>query len=197
MIYWIFRAAFIVIFKLLFRLKVEGLENLPQKTNFIVISNHASFLDPLIIGTAIPKRIYWLAFRDIYNFFWLRWFMKIADVLPTGNSSEKALHLLNNNKNIGLFPEGTRSFDGQLKEFRRGVALLALKTGRPILPCAILGAYDALPKSAKFPRFLPIKVKIGKPKYLLKQFEAVIDDVYLQEGVFKLKEAIKGMLDAG
>ena len=188
---------FIIIFKLFFRLKVEGLENLPKKTNFIVVANHASFLDPLAIGTAIPRRIYWLAFREVLNIFWLRWFMKMAEVLPTGGSSEKAIYLLSKNKNVGLFPEGTRTHNGELKEFRRGAALLGLKTGRPIVPCAILGTYEALPNTAKFPKFLPIKVKIGKPKYLLKNFERIIDDVNLQEGTLKLRNSIKEMISAG
>lgn len=195
--YWIVRLGVIIILKLFFRLKVEGLENLPKKNNFIVVANHISFLDPVVIGAAIPKKIYWIALRGFYNTFALRWFMQKIGTLPTGSSSDKAIYLLMKNKNIGLFPEGTRTFDGRLKEFRRGVALLALKSGRPIVPCAILGAYEAFPRAAKFPKFLPIKIKIGKPKYLLKEFDEVIDDVYLQEGIFKIRNAIKEMLNAG
>ncbi|KPK43043.1 MAG: hypothetical protein AMJ78_00330 [Omnitrophica WOR_2 bacterium SM23_29] len=195
--YWIIRFILIAIFKSLFKLKVEGLENLPQKTNFIVIANHTSFLDPLVVGTAIPKRIYWLAIRDIYNVYWLGWFMKIAEALPIGGSSDKAAYLLTKNKNIGIFPEGTRSSSGELREFRRGAALLAFKTGRPIVPCAVLGASEALPKKAKFPKLAPLKVKIGKPKFFIKKFESVIDDIYLQDGTIKLRNTIKEMLDAG
>jgi 1-acyl-sn-glycerol-3-phosphate acyltransferase len=195
--YWICRLAVTVILKLFFRLKVEGLENIPQKTNFIIVANHASFLDPFVIAAAIPKKIYWLALKDIYNSSWLRWFMNMTKALPTGSASEKAIYLLTGNKNIGLFPEGTRTFDGKLREFKRGVALLAIKTGRPILPCAILGTYEAFPRTAKFPRFLPIKIKIGKLKYLLKEFDEIIDDVYLQEGIFTIRNTIKEMMYAG
>ncbi|MBU0549602.1 MAG: 1-acyl-sn-glycerol-3-phosphate acyltransferase [Candidatus Omnitrophica bacterium] len=177
---------------------MEGIENLPQKSNFIVVSNHVSFLDPLAVGTAIPRKIYWLAFRGIYKLSWIKWFLKMTETFPTSGSSNKAIHLLeNNNNNIGLFPEGTRSPDGKLREFRRGAALLALKTGRPIIPCAVLGTYKALPIKAKLPRLTPIKVKIGKPIYLLKQFDDVIDDIHLQEGIFKIRNSIKEMLDAG
>lgn len=195
--YWIFKAAVIVILKLCFRLKVEGLKNLPQKTNFIVVANHASFLDPFVIEAVIPQRIYWLALRDIYNIFWVKWFINMMGALPTGSSSEKAVYLLTENKNVGLFPEGTRSYDGKLRMFRRGAALLALKTGRPIVPCAILGTYEAFPRSAGFPKLVPIKVKIGKPKFLLKEFEDIIDDIYLQEGIFGIRNTIQEMLDAG
>ena len=174
------------------------MENLPRKTNFIVVANHASYLDSLVIGVAIPKKIYWLALRDVYNIFWLRWFMKLTETLPTGSSSEKIDDLLVKNRNVGLFPEGTRTHDGRLKEFRRGTAVLGLKTGRPIVPCAVLGTYEALPRRAKFPKlFRPIKVKIDKPIFLLKKYENVIDDTYLQEGIFKVKNSIKEMIDAG
>ena len=108
-----------------------------------------------------------------------------------------AISLLTENNNIGLFPEGGISRDGMLREFRRGMALLALKTGRPIVPCAILGTYEALPLGAKFPKFVPIKLRIGKPRYFLKEFEDIIDDIYLQEGIFKVRNTIKEMLNAG
>lgn len=186
----------IVLLKLFFGLKVEGLNNLPPKNNFIVVANHASLLDPLVLLAAIPKRIYWLALRDLYRISWLKWFIKKVEGVPTGRSSEKLISLLMKNKNVCLFPEGGVSRDGKLREFRRGAALLAIKTGRPIVPCAILGSYEALPRTAKFPKFSPIKLKIGKPQYLLKEFDEVIDDIYLQEGIFKIRNQIKELLHA-
>lgn len=101
-------------------------------------------------------------------------------------------------KNLGLFPEGGVSRDGKLGEFRRGAALLALKTGRPIVPCAVFGTFETLPFGSRVPKFFhPIKLKIGRPIYILKEFDEVIDDVYLRNGVFRIRNAIKGMLDAG
>ena len=124
--------------------------------------------------------------------------MQRAGALPTGSSSEKSIALIMENKIVGLFPEGKCSVDGKLGEFKRGVALLGYRTGRPIVPCAIIGAFKVLPWKAKFPKlFLPIKFKIGKPVYLLKEHEELIDDIQLQEGTFKIRNAIKEMLDAG
>ncbi|MDP1854329.1 MAG: lysophospholipid acyltransferase family protein [Candidatus Omnitrophota bacterium] len=195
--YWLFRGTLNIIFRLFFRLKVEGLASLPEKTNFIVAANHASFLDALVVCAAVPKRIYWIALRNIYHMPWLSWFMAFGGTLPTGNSSQKAVNLLMENRNIGLFPEGTRSHDGVLREFRRGAALFALRTGRPIVPCAIFGTYAALPKGVIFPRFRAITIKIGKPIYLLKEFTDIVDDIYLQDGIFRARNAIKEMLNAG
>ena len=196
--YWILRAIATLIVKSIFKLKVEGFENLPKKTNFILVANHTSYLDPVVIGVAIPKKFYWITLREFYNTNFLRWVALKKETLPTGNSSDKAIDLLMKNESVGLFPEGGRSRDGKLREFRRGAALLAIKTGRPVVPCAIIGAYEALPGLEKLPKlFQLIKVKIGKPQYLLKEFEDVIDDIYLQEGIFKLRNTIKEMIYAG
>ena len=171
---------------------------MPKKTNFIVVSNHASFLDTLVIGAAIPKKTYWIAMKGLYRIFWLRWFLQLIDALSSGSASDRAIALLMHQKNIGLFPEGSLSRDGKLRDFRRGAALLAIKTGRPIVPCAILGTYTALPRGAKFPKlFVAIKVKIGKPKYLFKDFDEVIDDMRLLEGIFKIRNTVQEMLYAG
>lgn len=173
------------------------MENIPQKTNFIVVANHSSFLDALLVMVAIPKKIHCIALRDLYRVTWMRWVFKITETLPSGSASQEAINLLMKNKNVGLFPEGGVSRDGKLKEFRRGAALLAIKTGRPIVPCAILGTFEALPFAAKFPKLLPTKVNIGKAKYLLREFEEVIDDVYLQEGILKIRNTIQEMIYAG
>ena len=193
--YWIFRFFFTVFYKLFFRLKVEGLENLPLKTNFIIIANHTSWMDPVVLGVALPCRIYYIAMRTLYRIRWLRWYVKLMRALPTGTSSQHAIELLNRHRNIGLFPEGALSPDGSLRPFRRGAALLAIKTGRPIVPCAILGTYESYPRSAKLPKlFIPIKVIIGKPIYLLKEFHEVIDVTDLQEGIFRVRNAVINML---
>ncbi|HTZ11978.1 MAG TPA: lysophospholipid acyltransferase family protein, partial [Candidatus Margulisiibacteriota bacterium] len=172
MLYWILRGILIFISKVFFRFKVEGLDNIPKKSNFIIVANHVSFLDPLAVMTAVPKKIHCIALRSLYKITWIKWFLYMVEALPSGRISKKAVHLLNKNNNIGLFPEGGVNREGNLGEFRRGSALLALKTGRPILPCAIFGTFESLPFGAKFPKlFTTIKVKIGKPIYILKEFD--------------------------
>jgi 1-acyl-sn-glycerol-3-phosphate acyltransferase len=195
--YWILRAILRVYLKLGFRFKVKGLENLPKKSNFIIVSNHVSYLDAMLIMSAVPRKIHCIALRFLYRVFWIRWFLILIDALPIGAASPKAEELLLQNKNVGLFPEGGISHDGTLKPFRRGAALLALKTGRPILPCAVYGTFAALPVTASIPKLLPIQLKIGKPIYLLKEFEDKLSDIALQEGMMKVRSAIKGMCDAG
>lgn len=196
--YWIFKTVFTVIFNLFFKFKVEGRKNIPRRFNFIVVANHSSFLDPLLIMVAVPRKIYCIASRYLYKVWWLGWFLRKTETFPSGGSSEKAVSLLEENKVVGLFPEGGASRDGKLKNFRRGAALLAVRTGRPILPCAILGAYEALPIGAKFPKlFSPLRVKIGKLIYPLKEFDEIVDDILLQKITVKVRNVIKEMIDAG
>lgn len=195
--YWIFRCIFRIIGRLFFRLKVVGVENIPQKTNFIIVANHTSFLDPIVVMAGVPKKIYCLALRFLYRMFLIGWFLKKVEALPVGSASSRAISLLQQNKNVGLFPEGRISRSGKLLDFRRGAALLAYKTGRPIVPCAILGTFEALPLGKVLPRLYPITLRIGKPIYLLKEFEDVIDDIKLQDGTNRIRNAIKEMLDVG
>ncbi len=196
--YWAFRLIFSVLLKVLFRFKVEGLDNLPEKTNFIVVANHASIIDSVAIGVAIPKKIYWIAARWLYRVPWLAWFLQKTETQPIGGISERAVESLENNNNVGLFPEGKCSLSGKLGEFKRGAAMLAFRTGRPVVPCAVIGSFEALPWRKKIPRFFTkIKVKIGKPIYQLKEFDETIDDMYLQEGTSQIQDAIKELLYAG
>ncbi|MGE5307933.1 MAG: lysophospholipid acyltransferase family protein [Deltaproteobacteria bacterium] len=195
--YYFLRWLAMPFFWLYCRLTVTGRENLPKKTNFIIVANHVSFLDPLVIMVAVPKKIYCIALRDIYKFDWLRWFLRLTETLPSGSSSPQALAIIEKDQNLGLFPEGGVSRDGELKEFRRGAALLALKTGRPVVPCAVLGTFDALPFGSNLPKPVRLKVKIGKPIYLLKELDEQIDDVQLQQGTMRIRAEIKRLLDAG
>lgn len=194
MIYWLLRAAFAILLKIFFRFKVEGRENIPRRGNFILVANHTSYLDPVVIAAAIPRKIYWITARVIYNSPWLRWIMTIAESLPTGSAAQKAAALLEQNRVVGMFPEGVRTPDGKLREFRRGAAVLAIKTGRPVLPCAVIGAYEALPHGAVFPKFVSITVRIGKPRILLKEYEDEIDEMILQRGTFKIRGAVREMM---
>ena len=196
--YWIIRTLSFVLLKIFFRFKVEGRQNIPGKTNFIIVANHSSFLDPIIVQSVCPRKIHCLVWDKLYQNFFMRIFLWIEECIPIGGiASLKAMRFLKKDRVIGIFPEGGRSFDGKLREFKRGAVLLALKTGRPIVPCAIIGAHEAYPRGALFPKLHPIKIKIGRPVYLLKEFEDVIDDIYLQDGNFRVRRSIEEMLNAG
>ena len=195
--YYFLRWLEIPVFRIFFRLRITGLENVPAKSNFIIVANHVSFLDPLVVMSAVPRKVFCIALRDIYKFKWMHWFLRMTDTVPSGSSSRLAAELLNTGHNVGLFPEGGVSRDGKLKEFRRGAALLAFKTGRPVVPCGILGTFEALPFGKRFPKPVRITLNIGKPVYLLKELDEEIDDVQLQQGIMRIKAEVKKLIDAG
>ncbi|MCP4649055.1 MAG: 1-acyl-sn-glycerol-3-phosphate acyltransferase [PVC group bacterium] len=190
--YWIVRTIFVVIIKGLFRVKIEGTEHIPKESNYIIVANHASWLDPMVMVAVIPYKIYGVALRSLFRIKWLQRTLKALEAIPTGNSSGQALSLLMKNKTVGLFPEAGCSRDGKLRRFKNGAAVLALRSGRPVVPCGISGSYEAMPRHSRFPKlFSRITVKIGKPLYFLKEFDELIDPFLLEESTDKIKTAIE------
>jgi 1-acyl-sn-glycerol-3-phosphate acyltransferase len=159
------------------RLRIEGLENLPADGSFIMVCNHASHLDALCLLSAIPlKRLHraFPAAAQDYFFVNVRR-MAVATVLANALPFSRLAHprqsleicrrLLDNPGNILiLFPEGTRSVDGALGEFRPGIGALAAGSGAPVVPCALRGAFEAWPKGALLPRPRRLRLIIGAPR---------------------------------
>jgi len=169
MVYFISRNILKLLFKIFFRLEIIGAENCPKNGPLIIASNHASFLDPLIAGFAVPRALNFMA-RD--TLFKNRIFGKIlmsVNAFPLRRKGADlgamrlAIDKLRQAKTILIFPEGTRSKDGSLGNPRAGIGFLAASSGASILPCYIKGSMDALPRGAIFPRFKKISVYIGRP----------------------------------
>lgn len=173
------------IFKTFYKIEVKGLENFPQGS-VILASNHTSFLDPLIIGIASPRYIYWLVGKFVYEVKYLKWFFMLCSCIPVDTQKtdikalKKALRVVKENKVLGIFPEGGRSEDGRLQKIKGGVSLLALKSQAPVLPVAIKGAFEAYPLGRIVPKlFKSISVHFGTPL----RFDEVMRDGRLNEKV--------------
>jgi long-chain acyl-CoA synthetase len=156
-----------------FGFEVKGAENLPEGP-FIVAANHASHLDTGAVVTAFGKRggeLFIMGARDYFFNNWMRsWFFHtFLNVVPFDRTMNmiKGLRLaqavLRSGKPVLIFPEGTRSNDGTLQPFKPGIGLLGIELGVPIIPCAIEGTFEALPKSRSFARRVPIRVTFGRP----------------------------------
>jgi 1-acyl-sn-glycerol-3-phosphate acyltransferase len=160
------------VLRALFRPKAVGLENIPEDGPAILAANHQSFLDDLLLPLVVPKRkVVFLAKADYFDRWYLRWFFKGANVIPVrrGNASasEAALgagvEALRAGSLVGIFPEGTRSPDGNLYRGKTGVARMALEAQIPVIPVAIVGTFEALPYDRKMPRPGRCEVRFGKP----------------------------------
>ncbi len=169
--YWVFKAILKPILRLLYGIKVEGIEHLPRKGPAIIAANHVSFLDSFFIPLVVRRRkVTYLAKADYFKSWKTAWFFNMAGQIPTeregGKKSEQALNtalrVLKEGKLLGIYPEGTRSPTGKLYRGRTGVARLALAARVPIIPCGLVGTEKVMPKEARFPRLL------GRPKVVVR-----------------------------
>lgn len=148
MFYYFVRFLFTLYLKICYRLVIVGKENVPQNGPLIVCSNHINWLDPPVVGCVIKSRkIHFMAKEELFNVFFLGRCICMLGAFPVKRDTadrkaiKTALNHLLENRAIGLFPEGTRSKTGELQTPFNGVALIALKSGSPVLPVAIIGSY--------------------------------------------------------
>lgn len=192
-LYQILRFMSTVLCAALFRLKAVGRENIPKKGAAIIAANHSSYLDPLAVSVVIPRMITWIIMKPVYRVPWLKWMFVSMKMICENGAIEKCLSVLKNGRALGIFPEGGRSRDGSLLAGRSGVAILALKSGAPVIPCAIRGAFEAYPPQAQLPKPHPIEVRIGKPII----FDAVSDpdEARIASAVDVIMSAIKSLME--
>ncbi len=157
------------VFRLFYRLKVHGVDNFP-KGGAIVAPNHISYLDPPAIGLASPEVIHFLAQEYLFRNRFLRFFLNVAHTHPISKNAKdiqvlkQTVVLLQQGNSVVIFPEGTRSYDGNLLPLRPGILLLASHSLKPVIPTYIKGAYQIWPRAKKFPKpFGRIEVFFGKP----------------------------------
>jgi len=151
----------------LHRIRVEGRENVPPG-GCLIVSNHASFMDPTTVGWAVAREIYYLGRKNLFKPpFWSR-LLPMCNVLPIDRDGHdiaglrRIIKMLKEGHAVLLFPEGTRSVDGTIQPAEPGAGLVALKAGVPILPVRVFGTYESLSRHTKRLRFHPIRVIIGQ-----------------------------------
>ena len=177
MMYWVLKAILKPILRVVYRIRVEGFENVPKKDAAIIAANHVSFLDSFFIPLVVKRRkVTYLAKADYFKSWKTSWFFKSAGQIScerTGGSKsqqslEIALEVLNSGNLLGIYPEGTRSPDGRLYRGRTGIARLALAAKVPVIPVGLLGTDEVMPKEAKLPKVslkdrIDVRVRFGKP----------------------------------
>jgi 1-acyl-sn-glycerol-3-phosphate acyltransferase len=162
--WWTF---YLLLFRLLFRLRIEGREHVPPSGPVLVVSNHASTLDPPIAGVAVGRQASYMAKEELLKTPVLGPYLRSIGVFPVRRgeadrqSFRMSLDVLGRGGVLLMFPEGTRSLDGRLRPAEPGAALIALRTGAPVLPVAVVGTQRVMPKGARLPRPAQVVVRIG------------------------------------
>jgi 1-acyl-sn-glycerol-3-phosphate acyltransferase len=163
--YWTAR----MLARVFFRFRMLHRERMINQGPAILASNHQSYLDPPLIGSAVDRPIYFLTRKTLLDVPVLGWLLPKLNVIPVdqeGNdrSALKALiRILRAGEATLVFPEGARTLDGQLQPALPGIGLVIAKTLAPVVPMRIFGAHEALPRGGGRLRFHPITVLVGEP----------------------------------
>jgi len=152
------------------RIRFYGRENVPTDGSLLIASNHASFLDPPLVSLAAKIRfVRYLARDTLFEKKIANWFFRKSGVMPMDRKKgdigalKQSIAMLKAGDCVGIFPEGTRTLDGKLREAKGGIGFLINKAGCPVLPMYIKGTFQAFPKGAEKIRLHPLNVYIGKP----------------------------------
>ncbi|HEU0190898.1 MAG TPA: lysophospholipid acyltransferase family protein [Mycobacterium sp.] len=194
--YWLFKYIFMgPLLTLLGRPKVEGLENVPDSGAVILASNHLAVADSFYLPLVVRRRITFLAKSEYFTGtgmkgWFTRWFYTVAGQVPIDRTdadhAEAALNtaerLLNQGKLLGMYPEGTRSPDGRLYKGKTGIGRMALHTGVPVIPVAMIGTDVVNPPGTKMWRFGRVTVRFGKPMDF-SRFEGMAGNRFIERAV--------------
>ncbi|MFI6106512.1 lysophospholipid acyltransferase family protein [Streptomyces sp. NPDC051310] len=164
------------VLRLLFRPRTEGLEHVPETGAAIIAGNHLSFSDHFLMPVVLKRRITFLAKQEYFTGPGIKGrltaaFFRSAGQIPVDRSGKEAgrtairegLGVLAKDELLGIYPEGTRSHDGRLYKGKVGVAVMALKAGVPVIPCAMVGTFEIQPPGQVLPKIKRVRVRFGEP----------------------------------
>jgi 1-acyl-sn-glycerol-3-phosphate acyltransferase len=166
-IFWTTRAVLGLAIQIYFSLERTGRRNIPKKGPVILAANHRSFLDPFLIGCLIRRPVYFVAKKELFDKRWQGWILNRLGAFPIrrGAADEESMAtargVLERGGALVIFPEGTRHRNGPLARPKRGVGRLALETGAPVVPIAILGSERAR-RGWKI-RPVWVRIRAGRP----------------------------------
>ena len=184
------------IYKFVFKGHLIGRDNIPQKGNFIMVSNHGSLLDPPLLGHALGRNISFMAKAELFKIPLLGFVIRACGAYPVKrgiadkNTIQTACNKLSSNKCIGIFIDGTRQKNGRVNKPKQGAALLAFKNQTLLLPVAIVNSHKLVRFKYFIPIFSKIVIKVGKP--LLPPQSSSRDD--LSSVTINLQEKINNLI---
>jgi 1-acyl-sn-glycerol-3-phosphate acyltransferase len=151
------------------RLEVEGLENVPETGPFLLVANHQSYLDPILIQAVVRRPIFTMAKSTEFSTPIVGWILKRLRSFPVRRfeidpqAVRIALRLLRQGQGVGVYIEGERTWDGRLQPPRLGTVRLILRAGVPVVPCGVSGAFDLWPRWDRRLRRGTVRLRFGSP----------------------------------
>lgn len=167
LVYWPARAILQPLFHVYFRLRRMGREHVPTAGPIVFAANHRSFLDPFLVGTLVRRPIYYVAKKELFRRRWQAWILNALGAFPVDRGASDAdmvataRAILERGDCVVIFPEGTRVRPGSLGRPKRGVGRLALETGAPVVPVAVIGT-EAIRKRWRI-RPHQVRIRCGRP----------------------------------
>jgi 1-acyl-sn-glycerol-3-phosphate acyltransferase len=162
--------------RLAFRPRIEGLEHVPEDGAAIIAGNHLSFSDHFLMPVVLKRRITFLAKQEYFTGPGIKGrltaaFFRSAGQIPVDRSGKEAgqaairegLGVLSKGELLGIYPEGTRSHDGRLYKGKVGVAVMAIRAGVPVVPCAMVGTFEIQPPGKVVPKVKRVTIRFGAP----------------------------------
>jgi 1-acyl-sn-glycerol-3-phosphate acyltransferase len=168
-LYWLGWSFFRLSFATYFRWRVHHADRVPMEGPVILASNHASYLDPPLVGSALGRTANYLGRESLFRYPLVGAIMRGVQAVPVdrdggGGAGLKAiLDRLLKGGAVLLFPEGTRTANGQLAGARSGIGLIVIKSTAPVVPIRVVGTYEAYGRHHKFPRPRRVEVTFGVP----------------------------------
>jgi len=162
--------------------RVEGLANIPEEGPAIIASNHESYLDFMCLWAVCPRPIYYLAGEKMFRGFWRPFMLATGQIRVDRQSKDKsaalseALKALKGGKLFGIFPEGTRTRNGEMGRAYTGVAKIALAARAPVVPAGLIGAFEILPPHKRIPRLKKCDIVVGSPVTYEKYYSSEYSD---------------------
>jgi 1-acyl-sn-glycerol-3-phosphate acyltransferase len=179
------RAFFRLLIVLVYGYQVEGREHVPSEGGVLIVSNHAHALDPPFVGVATNRPVHFMAKEELFRILVLGWALPRVHAFPVRRDGldrtavRTAIRLLRSGHVVGLFPEGTRSQTGRLMPFQRGVGLIALKAGAPVVPVGLVGTFQPISWNGWRPRINQFTARFGPPMDLA----SIAEENHGKEGI--------------
>ena len=154
----------------LVRWRATGQGNMPATGGVLLVSNHLSFLDVILLGLPLRRPLNYVARSTLFVSV-LGWFIRSVGAFPIqregmgASGMKETLRRLRAGGIVTLFPEGTRSYDGQLGPLKPGIAVLVQRVGVPVVPAGVAGMFEVWPRSRPFPVPHPVRIHYGRPIY--------------------------------